>query len=117
MNWAQVFDEEERARIPPSPPASPSPSEEARRIDEYQDRQAFEAYLDELFYEKYGYPDVDTVYSTERRSPWYAPHENNPAFDAMCAELEFEELVAWAIAFEEEEERRRKGIRAGKQRA
>ncbi|KLO06047.1 hypothetical protein SCHPADRAFT_946423 [Schizopora paradoxa] len=121
VNWAEVFAYEERIRRPPSPPPSTS-SSDARRVDEYQEREEYEAAVEESIrrshpYYRYryesGYNDyLDPYVFNGYWHPRYNPYEDDEDFDA---------LIEWAIAFEAEEaeleERRRKKIRAGKQRA
>ncbi|KLO14503.1 hypothetical protein SCHPADRAFT_889173 [Schizopora paradoxa] len=114
LRWAEAFDEEERERQGPPHPSSPTPSDLAR-IDDYLDELAFDFYIEEQFFERYGYNDIE-VYERVATRLWYAPHVNNPAFDAYCAELEFQELVDWCIAFEDEDarlEQQRKEVREG----
>lgn len=45
VRWAEVFDDEERARQPPSPPYSETPSDVDRRLDEHRDEELLQREL------------------------------------------------------------------------
>lgn len=110
--WAEVWDAEERARRPPTPPCELEEREDRWRTNRYltevETHEAILAEIEEMEMEEYRRRQY--AYDLYR-SGHYIPAHDNPVFmayaDKVQSDLEFEDDIKRAIAYEEEEWKKR----------